>query len=75
MKYYTFYHNDMDGKSAAWNVHQWILKQHVEDNPVNYQRHGYSDEWKLNKLDKDTTAFVVDLSFTESTYQQRCHRS
>ena len=70
MKYYTFYHNDMDGKSAAWNVHQWLLKQQVEDNPVNYQRHGYSDEWKLSKLDKDTTAFVVDLSFTNDTYQQ-----
>lgn len=66
-KFYTFYHNDLDGKSAAWCVHTFLRNIGVLDKPNQYQRHGYADEWKLNNIDKDTNVFIVDLSFTKDT--------
>ena len=70
MKQYCFFHSDLDGKSAAWIVHDFISRLGEIDSPVNYQRHNYADPWKLGSLDNSTTAFIVDLSFTESTYDK-----
>lgn len=67
-KHYCFYHNDMDGKAAAWIVHRYV-ENHCDypDRPIFYQRHSYGDKWKIGYIDNNTTVFIVDLSFTTDT--------
>lgn len=67
-KSYCIYHNDMDGKSAAYMVHKEIIEKQwgFEDYPARYQKYNY-DKLSIGCIDKNTVVYIVDCAFTEET--------
>ena len=67
-KSYCIYHNDMDGKSAAYVVHKEIIEKQwgFEDVPARYQKYNY-DKVSLGCIDEHTVVYIVDCAFTEDT--------
>ena len=63
-----YHHNDLDGKAAGALVHHMCPRTLAVDTTDSYIMCDYN-----SKFDKHTIAddvFIVDLSFTEKTYQQ-----
>ena len=60
-----YHHNDLDGKTAAWYVHTYKPKG-IEDNAGSYFMCTYNDKFDKHKPTDDVV--IVDLSFTEATY-------
>ena len=75
---YVFYHNDMDGKTAAWLLHDHFCEMRIPDSPSDYQHYNYDGDMKLGSLNQNTVTYIVDLSFTDKTYTTLldiCNRS
>lgn len=71
-KQYVFYHNDMDGKAAAFIIHSRIIIGQLgwDDSTSRYQKFDHNGSaFNMNYVDKSTIAYVVDISFTESNFQ------
>lgn len=64
---YVFYHNDMDGRASAWQLHSHFEECNILDSPSDYQHYNYDGNMKLGCLNKSIVTYIVDLSFTEET--------
>ena len=62
-----YHHNDMDGKAAGFCVHKFKPSD-IQDTTTSYICRTYNDEF--DKHSKNDIVFIVDLSFSESTYQK-----
>lgn len=63
----VYHHNDLDGKSAGMLVHK-LKPKTIIDYPENYHMVDY--EHPLNVHTNHDDVFIVDLSFTETTYEK-----
>ncbi len=67
-----FYHNDEDGKASARVVYINLKKSGVDDALLKehaFIEVNHSTDFPKEKIDGDTTVYIVDLSFTEKTYK------
>jgi len=67
-----FYHNDDDGKASARVVYTNLKKNGVDDALLKEQAFievNHSTDFPKEKIDGDSTVYIVDLSFTEKTYK------
>ena len=60
-----YHHTDLDGISAAWIVHKH-KPMAIEDFPSSYVATTYNSSFNKHEIRDDV--FIVDLSFTENTY-------
>lgn len=61
-----YHHNDIDGRAAGYLVHK-MKPSTIEDYPQNYIEMTYNDKFDKHTMKDDV--IMVDLSFSESTYQ------
>ncbi len=67
-----FYHNDEDGKASARVVYINLKKSGVDDALLKehaFIEVNHSTDFPKEKIDGDSTVYIVDLSFTEKTYK------
>ena len=67
-----FYHNDEDGKASARVVYINLKKSGVDDALLKERAFievNHSTDFPKEKIDGDSTVYIVDLSFTEKTYK------
>jgi oligoribonuclease NrnB/cAMP/cGMP phosphodiesterase (DHH superfamily) len=67
-----FYHNDDDGKASARVVYTNLKKNGVDDALLKERAFievNHSTDFPKEKIDGDSTVYIVDLSFTEKTYK------
>jgi len=67
-----FYHNDDDGKASARIVYINLKKNGVDDALLKERAFievNHSTDFPKEKIDGDSTVYIVDLSFTEKTYK------
>ena len=61
-----YHHNDLDGISAAYCVHKYKPSM-IEDTPDSYYAFGY--DGKFDRHTERDDIFLVDISISESTYE------
>lgn len=69
---FCYHHIDIDGKAAGWIVHKWADRNGVKNDPTDYAMTNYGDNFDKHR-DGEDIVFIVDLSFTEPTYDRLMH--
>ena len=70
MNYYIFHHNDLDGRCAASVVLGYLKNNMGVSDPI-IKETDYNHLNELSSLikERESIAYLVDLSFTEETYK------